>query len=63
MSKSEYDNLTIKLTMRGKNHWFWDLSLQDKEFCETIGEPSFLRHKYIISKALKKAQNSFTSTM
>lgn len=44
-----------------KDHWFWDLTTKEQEFFAVEGETSFLHHKHIVSKALKKARNSFTS--
>ena len=55
---SFYKRETIIFTMKGKDHWFWDLSPKEKEFYTVEGEETFLRHKHIISKALKKAQNT-----
>lgn len=44
-------------------HLFWDLTDKEQEFYAVEGEQSFLRHKYIISKALKKARLGFTSPL
>jgi hypothetical protein len=46
---------TLLFTMKGKHHWFWGLTAKEQEFYTVEGEASFLHHKYIISKALKKA--------
>ena len=43
------------------HHPFCNLSHKEQLFYANEGEVSFLHHKHIISKALKKAQNTFTS--
>ena len=44
-------------------HPFCNLTPKEQLFYANEGEESFLRHKYIISKALKKSQNNFTQAL
>ena len=56
-------NSDIHIYEKPHYHWYWKLSYADKQLYSHLGEASFLHHKYIISKALKKARNNFTSAL